>query len=107
MPSAPQTFPDPAGMIAALHARGVQFMLWVSPLVRQQLCPPSTLYSQADLFGNSKAQTIDLTDLGTLAIFESELRSLLALGVDGFKADRGDEIDLEPENFAGGSGLRR
>jgi len=101
----PQKFPDPAGMIAALHARGVKFMLWISPLLRQQFCPPSTQYSQLALFGAGNAATIDLTDPATLATFRRKLDSLIALGIDGFKADRGDEIDLEPFRLAGGSGL--
>jgi alpha-glucosidase (family GH31 glycosyl hydrolase) len=100
-----QRFPDPGGMIASLHARGVEFMLWISPLVRRQFCPPPPQYSQSALFGTGNAATIDLTDPATLSTFEQSVRSLIALGVDGFKADRGDEIDLEPLQLAGGPGL--
>ena len=39
-----------------------------------------------------------------LATFEQRLRNLLAIGVDGFKADRGDEVDLELQRLAQGSG---
>ena len=99
-------FPDPAGMIRAIHARGVQFMLWISPLVRGQSCPPSSLYPQSALLGTGgKATTIDLTDPGVLATFESSLRALIALGVDGFKGDRGNDVDFESQQLAGGSGL--
>ena len=98
-------FPDPAGMIRQIHARGVRFMLWISPLVRQQFCPPPQQYPQSALFGTGgSAVTIDLTSAPTAAAFELSLRTLIGLGVDGFKADRGDEIDLEPEQLAGGSG---
>ncbi len=100
-----QTYPDPPAMIRALHARGVRFMLWISPLVRLQYCPPPAQYSQSALFGTGNAATIDLTDPATVSAFESGLSTLIGMGVDGFKADRGDEIDLEGEQLAGGSGV--
>ncbi|MEN3341493.1 MAG: alpha-D-xyloside xylohydrolase [Actinomycetota bacterium] len=102
----PQRFPRPEAMIAALHRRGVRFMLWISPLVRQQFCPPPSQYPQSVLYGTGgKAVTIDLTDPAARSTFESSLRTLIQLGVDGFKADRGDEIDLESYRLAGGAGV--
>jgi alpha-D-xyloside xylohydrolase len=98
-------FPDPAGMIAGLHQRSVKLMTWISPLVRKEYCPPTTLYPQSALFeSGGSAYTIDLTDQTVRATFESRLRSLVSMGVDGFKADRGEEIDLEGKTLAGGSG---
>jgi alpha-D-xyloside xylohydrolase len=102
----PRRFPDPRRMIRTLHRRGVRFMLWISPLVREQSCPLPQQYSQSVLFGTGgPAVTIDLTDPATRSRFESSLRALIRLGVDGFKADRGDEIDLEAEQLAGGRGV--
>ncbi|HVH52363.1 MAG TPA: TIM-barrel domain-containing protein, partial [Gaiellaceae bacterium] len=99
-------FPDPAGMIAGLHQRNVKLMIWISPLVRKEYCPPSTTYAQSTLFDSGgSAYTIDLTDQTALSTFEARLQSLLAMGVDGFKADRGEEIDLEGKTLAGGSGV--
>ena len=98
-------YADPRGMIRALHKRGVRFMLWISPLVRRQYCPPPAQYSQFSLFGTGNAATIDLTNPAVVSTFESSLRTLIGMGVDGFKADRGDEIDLESEQLAGGSGV--
>ena len=84
-------FPNPRGMIRALHARDVRFMLWISPLVRQQSCPPPQQYSQNVLYGTGgPAVTIDLTDAVTRSTFEASLSKLIGLGVDGFKDDRGD-----------------
>lgn len=100
-----QRFPDPAGMVADLHQRGVRLMIWISPLVRKEFCPPSTQYTPSALIDSGgSASTIDLTDPAALATFESGLSSLIAIGVDGFKADRGDEIDLEGKTLAGGPG---
>lgn len=99
-------FPDPVGMIAQLHKENVRLMLWISPLVRKEYCPPTTLYASSALFGSGpSAWTIDLTDPTALATYESRLTALIALGVDGFKADRGEEIDLEGASLAGGPGV--
>jgi alpha-D-xyloside xylohydrolase len=99
-------FGNPRTLISSLHARGVKFMLWISPLVRQQLCPPPAQYPQSVLYGTGgNAVTIDLSDAATRSTFESSLRTLIGYGVDGFKADRADGIDLEPEQLAGGSGV--
>jgi alpha-D-xyloside xylohydrolase len=99
-------FGDPKRLTEALHARGVRFMLWVSPLVRRQWCPRPAQYPQGALLGTGgSASTIDLTDPGVRASFTAALKRLIGDGVDGFKADRGDEIDLETEQLAGGAGL--
>ena len=88
----PKRFPNPQGMIAAVHARRVRFMLWVSPKTQ---CDVG--YSRAQLLGNPSAgqDEIDLRNKEALALFQSRLRRLAALGVDGVKADRGDEVDVE------------
>ena len=67
-------------------------MLWVSPLAT---CPES--YPQSQLTGNpaTGAYTqVDLTKPDAVAEFQARLRSMLALGVDGVKGDRADEIDI-------------
>jgi alpha-D-xyloside xylohydrolase len=98
-------FGDPAAMIKTIHADNVRFMLWISPLVQIQGCGPLSRYPAGTLLGsNDGSSTIDLTAPAARAAFETSLRKLVALGVDGFKADRGDEIDLEPLHLAGGSG---
>jgi alpha-D-xyloside xylohydrolase len=83
----PARIPDPAGLIRQVHARGVRFMLWISPLVTCDAgYPPSALLGQA----------LDLRQPPVVAEFRRRLGALLALGVDGVKGDRGDEVDLEP-----------
>lgn len=37
---------------------------------------------------------LDLADPKVVAVFQARLRRLFALGIDGVKADRGDEVDL-------------
>ena len=81
--------PDPAGLIRQVHERGVRFMLWVSPNVE---CPER--HTASALLGPDDAQVLDLTDEATYSAFRTRLGALIELGVDGFKADRGDEVDL-------------
>jgi alpha-D-xyloside xylohydrolase len=84
--------PDPAALIGEVHALGVKFMLWVSPKI---LCNPG--YPASALLGNPADQVeIDLSKTAVSTAFQAKLRKLVALGIDGVKADRADEVDLEP-----------
>jgi alpha-D-xyloside xylohydrolase len=81
--------PDPAGAIRAVHDRGVRFMLWVSPRAD---CPegyPGTT------IGTPGHQVLDLRDPAVVAEYQRRIRRLVALGVDGVKGDRGDDVDLQ------------
>ncbi len=85
-------FPDPKAMIAAVHARGVRFMLWVSPHVSLEDGCPDSGYEPDDLLGLREGEDpIDLTKGDAFDLFVAKLRSVFALGVDGVKGDRGDE----------------
>ncbi|HXH96107.1 MAG TPA: TIM-barrel domain-containing protein [Gaiellaceae bacterium] len=83
-------FPDPAALVREVHGLGVRFMLWVSP---KSVC--GTVPS-SDLLGPPTDSVLDLTKPPVVAAFQDQLRQLVALGIDGVKADRGDEVDLEP-----------
>jgi alpha-glucosidase (family GH31 glycosyl hydrolase) len=82
--------PDPAKLIRQVHALGVEFMLWVSPKATcaQGYPPGSTL-------GPPQHEILDLRKPAVVAELQKRLRRLFALGVDGVKADRGDELDLQ------------
>ncbi len=98
----PKLFPAPQRTIAGLHARGVRVMMWVSPSVKAG-CGRG-LYPGTRLLGPDLYQSIDLTDQSVAATFVQRLSALLASGVDGFKVDRGDEVDLELQSLANASG---
>jgi alpha-glucosidase (family GH31 glycosyl hydrolase) len=84
-------FPNASALIRQVHARGVRFMLWVSP---KSQCGIG--YTRAELLGDIADQDeIDLTQPRVVSIYQALLRRLAALGVDGVKADRGDEVDVE------------
>lgn len=115
----PTQFPDPAGMIRQVQQRGVRFMLWVAPFYLGGACPNPGYPAGSVVDGNSQAEAVpppfgtflgsppndlDLTRPATRAAYVERLANVFALGVDGVKADRGDETDFEASTFAGGKG---
>lgn len=97
-------FPDPRSMIRTIHRSGVRFMLWISPQIARGSCPEPSL-PDGYLTGNDEIFVRDLTNPAEFKEFTSDLRRLVSLGVDGFKGDRGDEVNLEPDRLVGGPGL--
>ncbi len=88
----PYRIPNPAALIREVHARGVKFMLWVSPKATCSDGYPANGILRTD----PNDPVLDLRDPQVVKIFERRIRALLALGVDGVKGDRGDEVDFEP-----------
>jgi alpha-D-xyloside xylohydrolase len=100
-----ERFPDPKGMIDRIHRLGVRFMLWVSPQApRKEGCPPAP-YPEGHVVNDDEIYLVDLTLPAARADYQRRLDALVALGVDGFKGDRGDELDLEDQTLHAGSGL--
>ncbi len=87
--------PDPAGLIRQVHALGLKFMLWVSP---RATCPDG--YPGVPLGQDSGRQVLDLRNPAVVEEYRRRIRALVALGVDGVKADRGDENDLHDIDLA-------
>ena len=100
----PTRYPDPVGMIRDVHRDGVRFMLWISPELRKKGCPAPS-YPDGWLTGDDDFFVRDLTNPLERADFVQRVGALAALGVDGFKGDRGDEVDLEKDTLDGGSGV--
>ncbi len=86
----PARIPDPAQLIAQVHARGVRFMLWISPKATCSLGYPAD-----GIIGPPSDRVLDFRNPAVVAVFQERLRRLFALGVDGVKADRGDEVDFD------------
>jgi alpha-D-xyloside xylohydrolase len=97
-------YPDPKGLIARIHSLGVRFMLWISPQIDRRNCSLPG-YPDGWMTGDDKTLVRDLTNPAARADFVAHLRRLAALGVDGFKGDRGDEVNLEPDTLVGGPGV--
>jgi alpha-D-xyloside xylohydrolase len=83
--------PDPAGLVRKVHDLGVRFMLWVSPKV---ICGRG--YQPSDLVGSRENRAVDLRRPDVVREFQTRLRKVFAIGVDGVKGDRADDVDLEP-----------
>jgi alpha-D-xyloside xylohydrolase len=83
-----------------LRQRGIDIWTWISPLVRYGC---AVGYDEARLLRHGPRQGIvDFTRPADVALFKSKLRELIALGVRGVKVDRGDDVDIEGQQVAGG-----
>ncbi|GAA4245418.1 alpha-xylosidase [Dactylosporangium darangshiense] len=103
----PATFPDPAGMLARLKARGLRICVWINPYIAQR----SKLFAEGAAAGylvrhangdvwqwdrwQAGMGLVDFTDPDARAWFQGKLRALLDLGVDAFKSDFGERIPTD------------
>ncbi|MFF4339106.1 alpha-xylosidase [Kitasatospora sp. NPDC001540] len=103
----PDTFPDPAGMLARLKEQGLRISLWINPYVAQR----SELFEEGvrngylvrradgtvwqwDLWQPGMA-LVDFSNPAAVAWFTGRLRRLLDQGVDCFKTDFGERIPTD------------
>lgn len=98
------TFPDPAGMLARNHERGLKNCCWINPYIAQLsplfqegmqngylLKKPDGTVWQWDLWQAGMA-IVDFTNPAACDWFRGKLTALLELGVDCFKTDFGERI---------------
>jgi alpha-D-xyloside xylohydrolase len=103
----PRVFPDPKGMLARLHERGLKVCVWINPYIGQRsrlfaegaaqgfmLKRPNGDVWQTDLWQPGMA-IVDFTNPGAREWYAGKLRSLLELGVDAFKTDFGERIPTD------------
>ncbi|WP_238008986.1 alpha-xylosidase [Dactylosporangium sp. AC04546] len=114
----PATFPDPAGMLARLKARGLRICLWINPYIAQR----SAMFAEGaakgylvrtpagDVWQWDRWQAgmglVDFTNPDAKRWFQDRLRALLDTGVDCFKSDFGERIPVEVEWADGSDPLR-
>ncbi|MEJ5946709.1 glycoside hydrolase family 31 protein [Pseudokineococcus basanitobsidens] len=108
-------FPDPAAMVAQLHAWGCSLMLWVVPFVS----PDSAVFRDLDARGlllrdrhgrtalrswwNGWSATLDVSDPDAVGWLCEQLDALVEqTGVDGFKLDAGDVVDYRADDLTAG-----
>jgi len=111
----PRVFPDPAGMLARLKARGLRICVWINPYIAQA----SPLFAegkragffirrdngdvwQTDLWQPGMA-VVDFTNPAAREWYASKLDALLAMGVDCFKSDFGERIPVDGVVYSDGS----
>lgn len=99
----PEKFPDPEGLVAAVHAAGLRFAVWASPYLE-----PATgeLWQTAADNGwfvrmpegwpkpFNEADFVDLTNPAATAFFTDVIRRITDLGAEGFKLDFGEDIQI-------------
>jgi len=103
----PATFPDPAGMLSRIKARGLKVCVWINPYIAQR----SYLFAEGAEFGYLVTRAdgsvwqwdmwqagmglVDFTNPDAVAWFTGKLRELLDVGVDCFKTDFGERIPTD------------
>lgn len=103
----PRTFPDPAGMLARLKARGLRICVWINPYIAQR----SPLFAEGmangylltrpngDVWQIDEWQPgmgiVDFTNPAARQWFTAKLNTLLDMGIDAFKTDFGERIPTD------------
>lgn len=120
----PVKFPDPAGMIARLHAHGSRLVVWISPwmAVGNGADPDDVFYecaardyliknSDGSVYIHSLANNpmlvgscIDFTNPEAADWWQNNLRKLVKLGVAGFNVDFGEQIPADAVFYDGRTG---
>jgi len=103
----PATFPDPEGMLARLHERGLKVCVWINPYIAQRshlfregmekgylVTTPDGDVWQWDLW-QAGMGLVDFTNPEATAWYQDKLRVLLDQGVDCFKTDFGERIPTD------------
>ncbi|WP_317229507.1 alpha-xylosidase [Clavibacter sp. MX14-G9D] len=102
-----RVFPDPEGMLARLHDRGLRVSAWINPYIAQR----SVLFEEARALGHlvrrpdgsvwqwdmwqAGMALVDFTSPAATRWFQDKLRGLLDQGVDALKTDFGERIPLD------------
>ena len=110
-----RVFPDPAGMLARLKAKGLHICVWINPYVAQQ----SPLFEEGLRGGYLLRRQdgsvwqwdmwqpgmgiVDFTNPAAREWFGGKLSALLDMGVDCFKTDFGERIPVEGVVYSDGS----
>ncbi|MBT2469305.1 alpha-xylosidase [Streptomyces sp. ISL-66] len=103
----PDTFPDPAGMLARLKQQGLRISAWINPYIAQKSAmfeegmreghlvrrPDGSVW-QWDLWQPGMA-LVDFTNPAARDWYTGKLRTLLDMGVDCFKTDFGERIPTD------------
>ncbi len=111
----PKTFPDPKGMLARYHEKGLKICVWINPYIGQK----SSLFAEAAENGYliqkkdcSIWQTnlwqpgmgvVDFTNPAAVIWYQDKLKALLDMGVDCFKTDFGERIPVKDIVYYDGS----
>ena len=113
-----QVFPDPAGMLQRLKARGLRICVWINPYIAQR----SALFDEGMEHGyllrrpdgsawqwdkwQAGMGIVDFTNPDARRWYADQLRALIDMGVDCFKTDFGERIPTDVVYFDGSDPVR-
>jgi alpha-D-xyloside xylohydrolase len=113
-----RVFPDPAGMLKRLKAKGVRICVWINPYIAQEsalfdegmahgylLKRPDGSVWQWDMW-QAGMGLVDFTNPAACAWYAGKLRALLEMGVDCFKTDFGERVPTDVVYFDGSDPLK-
>ncbi len=102
-----RVFPDPAGMLARIHKKGLQVCVWINPYIGQESCLFAEGVQKGYFVKRSNGDVwqwdmwqpgmalVDFTNQEAYAWYQEKLEALLHMGVDCFKTDFGERIPTE------------
>jgi len=103
----PAVFPDPEGMLARLHERGLRVSAWLNPYLAQRsrlfregaergylVRRPDGSVWQWD-FWQAGMALVDFTNPEATSWFQEHVRALLGQGVDAIKTDFGERVPID------------
>jgi len=109
-----ETFPDPAGMLSRIKAKGIKICVWINPYIAQR----SPLFEEGKKngyllkrrdggvyqvdFWQAGLAFVDFTNPAAIKWYNGYLEKLLDMGVDCFKTDFGERIPEDAVYFDGG-----
>ncbi|MDR0644385.1 MAG: alpha-xylosidase [Treponema sp.] len=107
-------FPDPAGILSRIKAKGVKICVWINPYIAQRsplfgegrrngyfIKNPDGSVFQTDQWQAGMA-IVDFTNPSAVLWYTDLLSKLLDIGVDCFKTDFGERIPTSAVYFDGG-----
>ncbi len=99
-------FPDPAGMLSRIKAKGIKICVWINPYIAEAsplfaegaehgylLQTPEGDVCQVDHWQPGMG-FVDFTNPAAREWFASKLQALIEMGVDAFKTDFGERIPV-------------
>ena len=108
------TFPDPAGMLSRIKAKGIKICVWINPYIAQR----SPLFKEGKENGyllmnrdgsvfqvddwQAGMAIVDFSNPQAVKWYQSYLEKLMDMGVDCFKTDFGEKIPLNVNYSDGG-----
>ena len=110
-----RVFPDPAGMLKRIKAKGLNICVWINPYIGQESYLFDEGMKDGYLIKRTNGQVwqwdawqpgmaiVDFTNPAACKWFQDKLEVLLDMGVDCFKTDFGERIPTENVAYFDGS----